>query len=160
MPIEIIGEFGTSGAEREWITAQGKRAIRHLKKLCGEPPANMRLVIEWQEHELGYYPIIALVWEDGMVGIPENYLARCQVALEAYENGGELPPGWTMPPVCPEDDDLDEPFDPDKPPPDPPNAFDVFEYQHYISKLIQWGFEACKKERSRPHLVASDDEQE
>jgi len=29
-----------------------------------------------------------------------NYLERCRVALTVYENGGELPPGWSMPPVC------------------------------------------------------------
>jgi hypothetical protein len=49
----------------------------------------------------------------------------------------ELPPGWTMPPVRSEDK-LNEPFDPDKPPPEPPEILDVFENQRYISKLIQW----------------------
>lgn len=38
MPSEIIGEFGTAGAEREWIVAEIELAIRHLKKVCGEPP--------------------------------------------------------------------------------------------------------------------------
>ena len=62
-----------------------------------------------------------------------------------------------MPPVCSEDDNLDNaPFDPDKAPPDPPQTLNMFENQRYISKLIQWGLEASKRDRSRPHLVERD----
>ena len=43
MPVEIIGEFGTPGAEREWIAAECGLAIQHLKKVCGEPPPAMEL---------------------------------------------------------------------------------------------------------------------
>jgi len=111
----------------------------------------------WQDHELGQYPVIGLVWDDPMRGTPWNYISRCEAALTAFENGGELPPGWTMPPVRSEDE-LNEPFDPDKPPPEPPDILDVFENQGYISKLIQWGLEASKRERSRPHLVERDDD--
>src|SRR5215469_13667835 len=75
----------------------------------------MELEIQWQEHELGSYPTFVLLWEDAMRGTPWNYLERCRVALTAHENGGELPPRWSMPPVRSEDDDSDSvPFDPDK----------------------------------------------
>ena len=159
MPSELIGEFGTPGASREWISAQATLAIRHIIKVCGPPPPEMELEVQWQEHELGSYPFIALTWEDAMRGAPGNYLARCEAALAAFENGGELPPGWTMPTVRSDDDDgLDEPFDPDKPPPEPPETLDVFESQSYISKLIQWSLEASERERNRPHLVEGDDD--
>jgi hypothetical protein len=112
------------------------------------------------EHELGSYRTIVLVWEDVMSGTPRNYLERCRVALTAYENGGELPPGWSMPPVCSEDDDSDSaPFDPDRGPPDPTDTLDVSENQRYVSKLIHWGLEASKHRRSRPHLVERDDDE-
>lgn len=159
MPTEMISEFGTPGATPEWIEAQGKLAIRHLKNTCGDPPPEMELEVVWQDHELGQYPVIGLVWEDPMRGVPWNYISRCEAALAAYENDGELPPGWTMPPVCSEDE-LNEPFDPDKPPPDPPEILDLFESQRYFSKLIQWGLEASKRQRSRPHLVDCGDESE
>lgn len=32
MPVEIIGEFGTPGADSEWLEAEAKLAIRHVKK--------------------------------------------------------------------------------------------------------------------------------
>jgi hypothetical protein len=43
MPVEIIGEAGTPSAAREWISAEGELAIKHLKKVCGEPPPEMEL---------------------------------------------------------------------------------------------------------------------
>ena len=160
MPVEIIGEVGTSGAQTEWIEAQAKLAIRHLKKVCGDPPPEMHLELVWQDHELGSYPVIALVWDDDMRGAPSNYLSRCEPALAAYENSGELPPGWTMPPVHSEDDDPNEPFDPDESPPEPPDTLNLFEQQRYIRKLIQWGYEASERERSQPHLVERDEDDE
>ena len=45
MPVETIGEFGTPRAEREWIVAQCELAIKHLKKVCGDPP---RLRWSWR----------------------------------------------------------------------------------------------------------------
>jgi hypothetical protein len=159
MPVEIVGEFGTPGADSEWLEAQGKLAIRHLKKVCGDPPLEMKLETVWQETELGNYPTIGLVWDDPMRGTPWNYISRCEAALTAFENGGELPPGWTMPSVS-DEDECDEPFDPEKPPPEPPEILDFFECEFYTSKLIQWAFEASKRARSRPHLVEGDDDPE
>ena len=96
-----------------------------------------------------------------MRGAPSHYLSRCEVALAAYENDGELPPGWTMPSVRSDDDGgFDEPFDPDRPPPEPPEALDLSNQQRYISRLIEWGLEASKRERSRPHLVERDEDEE
>ena len=48
MPVEIIGETGTPGASREWINAECKLAIKHLKKVCGEPQPEMELEVQWQ----------------------------------------------------------------------------------------------------------------
>jgi hypothetical protein len=96
MPVEIISEFGTAGAEREWIVAECLQAIKHLAKVCGEPPPEMELEIQWQEHELGEYPTIVLTWRDAMRGAPWEYIARCEKALAAYENGEE-PPNWPRP---------------------------------------------------------------
>jgi hypothetical protein len=159
MPTEIIGEFGTPGANSEWLEAEGQLAIRHVKKICGDPPPEMKLEIVWQEHELGNYPTIGLVWDDPMRGTPWNYISRCEAALTAFENGGELPSGCTMPPVRSEDE-LNEPFEPDRPPAEPPGILDVFANQRYISKLIQWSQEASRRERSRSHLVERDDDPE
>jgi hypothetical protein len=70
MPVEIIGEFGIAGADIEWLRAQGELAIQRPNRVCGEPPPEMELAIVWQEHDLGNYPVIGLVWEDSMRGTP------------------------------------------------------------------------------------------
>ena len=159
MPVEIIGEFGTPGAHSEWLEAEGKLAIRHLMKVCGEPPSEMELQIVWQEHELGSYPVIALVWEDTMRGTPWNYLSECEAALAAYEDGEKSLPTGDSAPAAPELDD-DTPFDPDRPPPESPDTLDVLNAQRYIDKLITWAFAASALERTRPHLVEDTDEDE
>jgi|SRR6185369_8344001 hypothetical protein len=91
MPVEIIGEVGTAGAEREWLAAQASLAIKQIVKKCGPPPPEMELELLWQEHELGEYPVIGLTWEDGMRGAPAKYISRCQDALFEHEEG-EPPP--------------------------------------------------------------------
>jgi len=75
MPTEVIGEVTvTQEAERERISAECELAIKHLKKVCGEPPMEMELEVQWQEHVLRRYPTIVLSWEDGMRGAPWDYL--------------------------------------------------------------------------------------
>ncbi len=86
MPVEIIGEAGTPGASREWIDAECQLAIKHLIKICGEPPPEMELEVQWQEHDLGGYPTIVLIWEDAMRGAPWEYIEKCEEALTEYEN--------------------------------------------------------------------------
>ena len=86
MPVEIIGEAGTPGAAREWIDAECQLAIKDLKKVCGEPPLEMELEVQWQEHELEEYPTLVLTWEDAMRGSPWEYLEKCEEAFTEYEN--------------------------------------------------------------------------
>ncbi len=127
MPVEIIGEFGTPGADRERIVAECELAIEHLKTVCGEPPPKMELEIQWQEHDLGDYPVLVLTWEDAMRGAPWDYIARCEEALMAYENGGELPHRWPNLSVAPEgDDEFDEEYLNSETPQEPP-AFNAKE---------------------------------
>ncbi len=90
MPVEIIGEAGTPGANREWINAECELAIKHLKEVCGEPPPEMELEVQWQEHELGEYPLIVLVWEDAIcvvrLGNTSRSVRKLWIALGQYEN--------------------------------------------------------------------------
>ena len=45
----------------------------------------MELEVQWQEHDLGIYPLIVLVWEDAMRGAPWGYIERCEAALSEYD---------------------------------------------------------------------------
>jgi hypothetical protein len=96
MPVEIIGEFGTPNASHESLSAQATIAIGHIVKTCGPPPPEMELEVQWQEHELGSYPVIILLWEDAMRGAPGKYLSKCHDALFELEYGEPSPylPCW------------------------------------------------------------------
>ncbi len=74
MPVEVIGEAGTPGASREWIDAEPARD--QASEVCGEPPPEMELEVQWQEHDLGEYPAIILIWEDAMRGAPWEYIEK------------------------------------------------------------------------------------
>lgn len=63
MPVEIIAERGTPS--HEWLDAECQLAIKHLITIYGEPPMQIELEVQWQEHNLGE-PTIALTWEDAM----------------------------------------------------------------------------------------------
>jgi len=157
MPTELIGEVGTEGAEREWIVAECQLAIKHLKKVCGEPPKEMHLEIQWQEHELDNYPMIVLTWEDAMRGAPSEYIARCESALTAYEYGEE-PPRWSLPALDVEDEEEDsDPPDPGMPPEPRPDA-SFSEVQQYLSSLIEYAVRASNRARGKPRLVDSDED--
>jgi len=141
VPRELIGEFGTPGASQEWLDAQAKLAIRHIKKVCGDPPPEMELAIVWEEHELGNYPVIGLVWEDALRGAPSEYIARCERALTTYEYGEE-PPRWSLP-ASDEEGDEEEDYDSLDPdlPPEPTAGAGFFEVQQYLSSLIEYTVE-------------------
>ena len=158
MPVEIISEFGTPGAEREWIAAECELAIRHVKKICGDPPEEMELEVQWREHDLGEYPVIVLIWEDGMRGAPWEYITRCEAALTTYEYG-EKPAARTAPAIDRETDlEDDRDRDPNLPP--EPDNIGLFEVQRYVSELIEYGLDASRRERGLPHSVERDDDDE
>jgi hypothetical protein len=82
----LTGKCMYAWASREWIDAECQLAIKHLIKVCGEPPPEMELEVQWQEHELAAYPTIVLMWEDAMHGAPWDYIEKCEEALTKYEH--------------------------------------------------------------------------
>jgi hypothetical protein len=158
MPTELIGEFGTPGAEREWIVAECELAIKHLTRVCGEPPPEMELEIQWQEHDLGEYPTIVLTWEDAMRGAPWEYIAKCERALTTYEYGEE-PQRWSLPALDPDEDEKedDDSLDPDFPR-EPREGASFFELRQYLSALNKYAADACIRARRKPKVVHADDD--
>jgi hypothetical protein len=52
----------------------------------------MELEGQWQEHELGSYPVIVLSWEEAMRAAPRKYLSNFQYALFEFEVSAETLP--------------------------------------------------------------------
>jgi hypothetical protein len=159
MPVETIGEFGTTGAESEWLEAQGEIAIRRLKEHCGEPPEEMELEVVWKEHDLGRYPLICLVWEDDMRAAPWKYIARCEAALAAWDDGKPCPAS-SLKNAAPDDEDDSEEnyFDSEAPPPEPEEASNLHEVFVYLSKVNLWAGGAVVRGHAGPKLVEGCDD--
>jgi hypothetical protein len=49
MPVEIIGETGTRGTNRQWIETECQLAIKHPKNVCRAPPEK-ELEVQGQEN--------------------------------------------------------------------------------------------------------------
>lgn len=88
MPWEYVGDCGEGQMpdEREWVVTELELAIRYLEHVCGKPPAGCELGIMWQEHDLGAYPSIGLLYEyeHGYYDPPWDYISKCEVALQAF----------------------------------------------------------------------------
>jgi len=41
----------------------------------------MELEVQWQEHELGEYPMLVLTWEVAMRGAPWEHVEKCEETL-------------------------------------------------------------------------------
>ena len=161
MPVETIGEFGTEGAESEWLEAQGELAIRRLKEHCGEPPPEMELEIVWKEHDLGSYPLICLTWEDDMRGAPWKYIARCEAALSAWEDGKPCPASSLKTAASDDEDEFEENyFDSEAPPPEPAEDSSLQELFVCLGQVNLWAAGAVVRAQPGPKLVESNDDKD
>jgi hypothetical protein len=92
------------------------------------------------------------------VAAPWKYIGvRCEAALTAYENDGELPPGWSTPRAFSDDEDgLDDEELYGDEALDPPDNLNFFEFQR---KLTGWALESHKREQNEPKVVERDDDE-
>lgn len=87
---EIIGECSANDEnDRSADVREAELAIEYIKGRCGEPPQGAELILSWEEHDLGSYPVIALIWDDCTVGYPDEYIGKCIDGLEAFEMPAE-----------------------------------------------------------------------
>jgi hypothetical protein len=82
---EFIGECTPSGEGPELDDYEMELAIRYIKQECGKPPRGVDLQITLEDHELGSYPIISVVWDDGVTEYPNEYIGKCIEAFERFD---------------------------------------------------------------------------
>jgi hypothetical protein len=79
---EFIGECETSGEDPAFDNREMELAIEYIKQACGQPPRGVDVQIAREDHELGSYPVIAVIWDDSITEYPDEYIGRC---IEAFE---------------------------------------------------------------------------
>jgi hypothetical protein len=88
MPWEDIGSCGNGQLpnDMEWNMYCYSMALSYLKFVIGDPPAGCDLGIMWNEHELGEYPSVGVWWGPPQMDIPQEYISRCEFALEKFDD--------------------------------------------------------------------------
>ena len=90
MGYEVIGECHSSEEDSKLKSYEMEAPIKYIKKTCGKPPRGADVEIIWQDHELGSYPVIALVWDDYVTSYPHEYIEKCIVAYEHFDLPEEI----------------------------------------------------------------------
>lgn len=84
MPREHIGsvtQWGI-GSDLDWAY---ETAISFLHASLGDPPPGCELCVLDVDHDLGSYPVLAVVWSDG-VSEPWDYIREAEAALSEFDN--------------------------------------------------------------------------
>ena len=87
---EFIGECLASGEDPKFDNHEMELAIKFIKRECGKAPGGVDVQISWEDHELGSYPVIAVVWDDYTTACPDEYIGKCIEAFERFDLPEEI----------------------------------------------------------------------
>jgi hypothetical protein len=81
---ETIGSV--TGWEPGWETDMAyEMAQCFLAAALGTPPPGVEIGTVWHDHDLGSYPSLAVIWDDGTVE-PWEFVRRAENALAVFED--------------------------------------------------------------------------
>ena len=93
---EFIGECPVSDKGPEFEIYEGELAIKYIKQSCGPPPRGVDVEITSEGSEVGNdgdevsYPVISVVWDDGITEYPDEYIGKCIEAFEKFDLPDEI----------------------------------------------------------------------
>ncbi len=86
---EFIGDYPTSGEDSEFDDYAADLAIKYIKQKC-QPPRGVDVQVTWEDHELGSYPVISVVWDDYIMDYPGEYIVKCIEAFDHFDLPEEI----------------------------------------------------------------------
>jgi hypothetical protein len=87
---EFIGECPGWGDDPESDDLETELAIKYIKQTCGKPPRGVDVQVTLEDHELGSYPVISVVWDDSVTEDPDEYIGKCVEAFERFDLPEEI----------------------------------------------------------------------
>jgi hypothetical protein len=87
---EFIGECPGWGVDPESDDLEAELAIKYVKQACGKPPRGVDVQITLEDHELGSYPVISVVWDHYITEYPDEYIGKCMEAFERFDLPEEI----------------------------------------------------------------------
>lgn len=91
---EIIGECSGSGEDAQLDELERSLTLKYIQREAGEPEPGVSVEVSWEDHELGSYPVISVVWDDFTVEYPDEYIGKCIDAYERFEFPEEIYERW------------------------------------------------------------------
>jgi hypothetical protein len=87
---EFIGECPGWGDDPKSDDLETELAIKYIKQACGEPLRGVDVQVTLEDHELGSYPVISVVWDDSVTECPDEYIDKCAEAFEQFDLPEEI----------------------------------------------------------------------
>lgn len=86
---EFIGDYPEPGEESEFDDFEAELVIKYIKNKC-QPPRGVDVQVTWEDHELGSYPVISVVWDDYITDYPGEYIGKCIEAFDHFDLPEEI----------------------------------------------------------------------
>ena len=87
---EFIGDCPLAGEDPELDEYETELTIKYIKQECCQPPRGVDVQVTWEDHELGSYPVISVVWDDSITDYPDEYIGKCMEAFERFDLPEEI----------------------------------------------------------------------
>ncbi len=78
---ESIGQIGTTPWAHEF-------AVWYIPQVIGDPPPHCELVAKLNDHGLGEYGTIEIVWNPLKTQRPDEYIEQCEALLDVLDHDG------------------------------------------------------------------------
>jgi len=87
---EFIGDCPVSGEDSGFDDYETELTIKYIKQESGQSPHGVDVQVTWEDHELGSYPVISVVWDDYTIEYPDEYIEKCMEAFERFDLPEEI----------------------------------------------------------------------
>jgi hypothetical protein len=93
---EFIGECPGWGDDPESDDLETELTIKYIKQCCGAPPRGVDVQVTFEGSEVGNegdelsYPVISVVWDEGVTEYPNEHIGKCIEAFERFELPEEI----------------------------------------------------------------------
>jgi hypothetical protein len=87
---ELIGECPGCGEDPKFGDYEAELTIKFIKQECGGSPLGVDVQVTLEDHELGSFPVISVVWDDYTTGYPGGYINAFVEAFERFDLPEEI----------------------------------------------------------------------
>lgn len=84
------GSFASDPRDSEVDDHEAELTIKFIKLESGQPPRGVDVQVTLEDHELGSYPVISVIWDDSIRDYPDEYIGKCTEAFDRFNLSEEI----------------------------------------------------------------------